>query len=49
MSSVKSGQDKKSIDADGTDPKDIPPFTPLIPEQWLARCQEFKTLHIVKY
>jgi hypothetical protein len=40
---------KKSIDADGVDPKDIPPFTPLIPEQWLQRCQEFKTLHIVKY
>jgi len=49
MSSVKSNQDKKSIDADAVDPKDIPPFTPLIPEQWLSRCQEFKTLHIVKY
>lgn len=49
MSSVKSGGDKKSIDQDAVDPKDIPPFTPLIPEQWLARCQEFKKLHIVKY
>jgi hypothetical protein len=38
MSSVKSGQDKKSDNGDGVDPKDIPPFTPLIPEQWLARC-----------
>lgn len=31
ISSVKSNQDKKS-EGDGTDSKDIPPFTPLIPE-----------------
>jgi len=50
MSSVKSGtMDKRSIDNDAADAANIPPFSPLIPEQWLARCQEFKTLHIIKY
>lgn len=50
MSSVKSMNDKdpKSGGSDAGD-ANIPPYSPLIPEQWLERCQEFGKFHIIKF
>jgi len=52
MSSVKgsANNDKKSIDAEAAEgQQQIPPYDPLVPEQWLDRCKEFKTLHLIKF
>ena len=50
MSSVKSIRDgdKKSVGSVEGDPQ-VPPYTPLVPEQWLDRCQEFSKFHIIKF
>ena len=50
MSSVKgSNKDKGSVNGDGEDAINIPPYDPLVPEQWLERIQEFKSLHLIKF
>lgn len=46
MSSAK-GSEKKSVNGD--DEVNVPPYDPLVPEQWLERVQEFKTLHLIKF
>ena len=48
MSSVK-GSAKGSANGEGEDAINVPPYDPLVPEQWLERIQEFRTLHLIKF
>lgn len=50
MSSVKSHKDgdKKSVGSVEGE-ANVPPYTPLVPQQWLERCQEFGKFHIIKF
>jgi hypothetical protein len=28
---------------------DLPPYSPLVPEYWKGKCQEFAGLHVIKF
>jgi len=46
-SSKVSQAEKKSIVSN--DEPDLPDYDPLVPEQWLPRCREFQTFHLMKF
>lgn len=44
-----SDDDDKKSDASGAEGEKIPKYEALVPEQWLARLQEFQAYHMIKF
>ena len=45
MSSIKESEKKSHATEENLQPE----YTPLIPQQWLSRCQEFSNFNLIKY